>query len=485
LRCPIEAVFIAWTFTTKVISPVSRCAKILRTVQGDSRRSVPTTNSKNAPLHIGVDFGTTNTVVALCDDAGNSRALQFATAQGPQAAFRSILCYVAEDPDGLSPVTSVYCGPAAIEAFFRFGEDARLIQSVKTFLASQSFSKSTIHGREYTLEAIVADFLRGLWQAAAWPAGDVPHDVPVTVGRPVHFAGAAGAEGDALAATRLRKAFAAAGLVQVDFALEPEAAAYFFVRRLKAPATVLVADFGGGTSDFSVVRFDPPSGTTQALAHAGVGIAGDTLDYRIIDNVIAPAFGKGSRFRPEDKWLEVPKWIYFEFEHWHRLSFLKRPAVLRELENIERFSDAPQRIAQLREFLQQELGFHLYQAVNQCKAALSHADSAPLAFHHGTIDFDCEVKRSDFERWIERDVAAIENACGEALAQAKLNEQDISVVFMTGGTSFVPAIRRRFEARFGAQKMVTGDEFVSVGSGLALLARERARYSKSGLRTLC
>src|SRR5688572_1248940 len=300
---------------------------------------------RDESLHIGVDFGTTNTVVALCDDAGNARTLQFPSAQGPLPAFRSILCYVGDDPDSLNPQTTVYCGAAAIDAFFRFGEDARLIQSIKTFLASRSFSKSTIHGREYTLEHMVADFLRGLWEAGQWPAGVVRGTkaaAPLTVGRPVKFAG--GADGDALAESRLRKAFAAAGFSHIHFALEPQAAAYFFARRLHQPATVLVADFGGGTSDFSIVRFDPQTGATQALAHAGVDIAGDTLDYRIIDNAIAPLFGKGSRFHPEDKWLEVPKWIYFEFEHWHQLSFLKRPAVLRELQQIERCSDSPEKI---------------------------------------------------------------------------------------------------------------------------------------------
>lgn len=426
--------------------------------------------SGGAPLHIGVDFGTTNTVVALSDAAGNVRALTFPSAEASLSAFRSILCYVADDPDGLSPQTAVYCGPAAIEAFFRFSEDARLIQSVKTFLSSRSFSKSTIHGRDYTLEEIVADFLRGLWAAGQWPAGAAQTGVPITVGRPVKFAG----EGDdALAEARLTKAFAAAGFAHINFALEPEAAAYFFVRRLREPATVLVADFGGGTSDFSVVRFDPRDGRTQALGHAGVGIAGDTLDYRIIDHAIAPAFGKGSRFRPEDKWLEVPKWIYFEFEHWHRLSFLKRPPVLRELRQIELSSDAPEKISRLRLFLEHELGFHLYQAVNRCKSELSMADTARIEFDHPPIKLSCTVSRADFEQWIAQDVAAIEVACGAALAQARMSEGEISLVFMTGGTSFVPAIRRRFEARFGADKIVAGDEFVSVGSGLALLARER------------
>ncbi len=428
----------------------------------------------NEPLYLGVDFGTTNTVVSLCDHAGATRTLVYPTAQGPLSTFRSILCYVAEDPDSLNPQTRVYCGPAAIEAFLHHGEDARLIQSIKTFLSSKSFSKSTIHNRDYTLEQIVADFLRGLIKAGQWPEHAPDFSAPVTVGRPVKFAGGGGSAEDALAQTRLRQAFAAAGFKHIDLALEPEAAAYFFARRLRKPATVLVADFGGGTSDFSIVKFDPTSGATLALAHAGVGIAGDTLDYRIIDKVIAPAFGKGSRFRPEDKWLEVPKWIYFEFEHWHRLSFLKRPTVLRELRDIERTSDSPETIARLRIFLEQELGFRLYQAVNQCKTALSTADEATLTFDCAPIQLNCTVSRSDFEQWIAPDVAAIEAACSDVLAKANMTEADISVVFMTGGTSFVPLIRQRFESRFGAEKIVAGDEFVSVGSGLALLARERA-----------
>lgn len=434
---------------------------------------------KESELYIGVDFGTTNTVVSFCDNAGITRTLQYPSSQGALSTFRSILCYVSDD-SSLNPQTRVYCGPAAIGAFLQHGEDARLIQSIKTFLSSKSFSGSTIHGKEYTLEQLVADFLRGVVKVGQWPGQAVNFSGAVTVGRPVKFAGGDGSTGDALAAARLRTAFAAAGFLNINLALEPEAAAYFFARRLEKPATVLVADFGGGTSDFSIVKFDPRTGATQALAHAGVGIAGDTLDYRIIDKVIAPAFGKGSQFRPEDKWLEVPKWIYFEFEHWHRLSFLKRPAVLRELRQIELVSDSPEKIARLRIFLEHELGFHLYQAVNQCKTALSSSEQATLRFKHAPIELECVVKRSDFETWIASDVVAIEAACGDALAQASMSEQDISVVFMTGGTSFVPVIRRRFESRFGTQKIMSGDEFVSVGSGLALLARDRALAKTAG-----
>jgi hypothetical chaperone protein len=417
-------------------------------------------------LYLGVDFGTTNTVVSVSDRSGVTTTLAYSSAQGALSTFRSVLCYVSDDAESSIPHSRVYCGPAAIDAFLAHGEEARLIQSVKTFLSSKTFAKSTIHGRDYTLEQIVADFLRGLVSAAQWPDDFVNFSDAIMVGRPVKFAGSSGNTEEALAESRLRNAFSQAGFTNINLALEPQAAAYFFARQLSEPATVLVADFGGGTSDFSIVKFDPHTGTAQALAHAGVGVAGDTLDFRIIDNVVAPALGKGSQYRPENKWLEV--------EHWHRLSFLKRPDVLRELRKIEVVSDSPEKIAQLRIFIEQEMGFHLYQAVNRCKTALSTAEHAQFNFSYPPIELNCTVSRDDFEHWIERDVSAIDAACSDALTQAKLTEQDISVVFMTGGTSFVPAIRKRFESRFGRQKIVAGGEFVSVASGLALLARERA-----------
>ena len=239
-------------------------------------------------LYLGIDFGTTNTVVSVCDGSGVTRTLLFPSEHGLLPAFRTILCYVAEDPDGLDAATSVHCGPAAIEAFLRHGEDARLIQSIKTFLASQGFSKSNIHGRDYTLEEIVADFLRGLARAAQWTPGKMDFAAPITVGRPVRFAGGGCDDGDELAQTRLRNAFAAAGFKQIEFALEPEAAAYFFARRLREPATVLVADFGGGTSDFSIVTFDPASGATHALAHAGDDSVGGRLRRAEIIDTLEP-----------------------------------------------------------------------------------------------------------------------------------------------------------------------------------------------------
>lgn len=115
-------------------------------------------------------------------------------------------------------------------------------------------------------------------------------------------------------------------MAHVDFAYEPLGTAYWYARAIKRQETVLVADFGGGTSDFSVMRFDLGGARMQveALSHAGVGVAGDTFDFRIVDNLVSPQFGKGASYRSFGKLLPLPAHYYAAFAQWHRLSLLKR-----------------------------------------------------------------------------------------------------------------------------------------------------------------
>ena len=166
--------------------------------------------------------------------------------------------------------------------------EQRFVQSLKTYLASRAFTDTRLYGTRFTIEALVATFLRDL------TAGEALH-APVVSGRPVVFAGANADE--ALALARLRTAYAEAGLHAVDLAYEPLGAAYWYARDLRRDETVLVADFGGGTSDFSLLRFTREAGRLHAapLAHAGVGVAGDTFDARIIERVVAPRLGQRAR----------------------------------------------------------------------------------------------------------------------------------------------------------------------------------------------
>ncbi len=415
---------------------------------------------------LGVDFGTTNSVIAALDTGTRQlRTVRFTAGGGEPEVFRSLLCFW-QDTAGGRLHSRHAAGPAAIAAYLEDPLDSRLVMSLKSYLASRSFTGTTLLGRPWTLPALVGLFLRALFTAA----GLDPAGARIVAGRPVRFAGD-GAD-DAFGEARLRAAFAEAGLPEIDVALEPEAAGYGFTRGLAAPATVLVGDFGGGTSDFSVLRFDPGGmPRVTALGRAGIGIAGDAFDARIMDRVVAPRLGKGSSYVPWGAALPVPAEWYTAFARWHRLSLMRSPRTLRDIAEVRRTADAPERLDHLRQLIEDEQGYGLYRAVSDAKAALSTADSTVLSFRHAGFAVEETVTRREFEAWIEPDLRRMESAVGEALAAAGVATVDR--VFLTGGTSYVPAVRALFARRFGAEAVSGGGEFVSVATGLALIGADR------------
>ena len=411
-------------------------------------------------LQVGIDFGTTNSVIALLDADGSTRTAVF----GTDAVFRSVLCFWAEEARASQRLRHA-AGPAAIAAYLDDPLDSRLIMSMKTYLAQRSFTETRIFGRRWSLTDLVAEFLRALTAAA----GLDPAALRVVAGRPVRFAGEVA--DDAFGEARLRQSFAAAGFHDVAVALEPEGAGWRFARSLAGPATVLVGDFGGGTSDFSLLRFTPGA-PVQPLGHAGVGIAGDAFDFRIIDHVISPLLGKGDSYTIMGTDLPVPPEYFASFARWHRVSLMRTPRTLREIGEVARTAHHPERLRGLIALIEDEQGFPLYQTVSAVKAALSVTDSAVLRFAHAGIAIDEVVTRRDFESWIAGDLARIGAAVDQALARAGVPAEAVDHVFLTGGTSFVPSVRRLFEARFGAGRLTAGGEFVSVAEGLALIGAD-------------
>lgn len=404
---------------------------------------------------IGIDFGTTNSVVAALRPDGTVITLDHAAG----TVFRSVLCLWKE-----GNATRQAAGPAAIETYLEDPLASRLIMSMKSYLAQRSFRETRIHGRSWTLEALVAAFLRELLA----PFSEALAGARIVAGRPVRFAGETA--DDAFGEERLRTAFAMAGLPEVMVALEPAAAGHRFAAGLDRPAVVLVGDLGGGTSDFSVLRFDPgPPRRVTPLGHAGVGIAGDALDYRIIDQVVSPHLGKGDTFRVWGKPMPIPVGWYLSFARWHQLSLMRAPRVLADIAEVARTADHPERLHHLAALVEHEAGYALYRAVSGVKAALSQADRAVLEFRHEAFVVEAEIARSEFEGWIAPDLARIGAAVDLALAEAASSATQVDRVFLTGGTSLVPAVRRLFELRFGAERIGGGGEFVSVAEGLALM----------------
>ncbi len=409
---------------------------------------------------IGVDFGTTNSVVALLHDDGRVTTQRHAAATNELDVFRSVLCFWQDEGRGRT-ILRQSAGPAAIVSYLDDPLDSRLIMSMKTYLAQASFTETRVFGHRFTLERLIGRFLHALL-AATDPAPRI--DI---VGRPVRFAGEL--PDDSLGANRLRGAYADAGYPSVTLALEPEAAGWRFAQTLTEPANVLIGDFGGGTSDFSILRFEPGARMTP-LGHAGIGIAGDVFDYRIINAVIAPALGKGDSYRVMGTSLPVPPEYYSGFARWHLLSLMRAPRTLRQIAEVARTADHPDRLHHLIALIEDGLGYALYQAVSTAKAELSHADTTTLRFGHKSFAVERRITRADFEAWIADDLARLGATVDQALATAGLPHAEIDRVFLTGGTAFVPAVRRLFADRFGAAKLAGGGEFVAVAEGLALMA---------------
>jgi len=412
---------------------------------------------------IGIDFGTTNSVVSVLAPDGSVQTARFAVGEAAFDVFRTVLCFWKEEGGGRSSLHHA-AGPHAIEAYLDDPGGSRLIMSMKTYLAQRSFTQTNIFGRIYTLEQMVSLFLRALLGAA--------HDgARITAGRPVRFAGEFA--DDTLGEARLRESYAQAGFPEIDVALEPEAAGYRFTRSLNAPATVLVGDFGGGTSDFSLLRFTPGE-PVVSLGHGGVGIAGDTFDYRIIDNAVSPLLGKGGAYSiMGGKDLPVPVEYFSGFARWHRLSLMRTPKMLRDIEEVARASADGGPLRNLIALIKDEAGYEIYQTVSAVKAALSRADSAQLQFRHEKLAIDRTITRADFEAWIAPDCVRLADTVDATLAQAGITPEQVDRVFLTGGTSFVPAVRRIFAERFGPERVSAGGEFVSVAEGLALIGRDR------------
>lgn len=427
------------------------------------------------PLAVGLDFGTTNSALAVASGEGSPTLARFGDGGALAQTFRSILYF---HPDAREPSGRLvpFAGPAAIARYLEAEGEGRLIQSTKSFLASRLFVSTSVFGTVVSLQTLIAWLLRDLRRRAEAELG--PLGTRAVVGRPVAFANAEGPEDEELALRRLRLALGEAGFRDVVFEYEPVAAAHHYEQSLDHDELVLIGDFGGGTSDFSLLRLGPSArrqgGAREILATEGVAVAGDAFDARIVRERVAPALGRGTQFRSlfGGGPLPVPAWIYGHLERWHHLGMLKQRKNLQLLFDLRREALEPGKLDALVHVVEHDLGFHLYRAVEATKLALSASPEAPFVFGDGPVAIDARVGRGEFEGWIGGEVAAIEACIDRLLGAAGAATADVDRVFLTGGSSLVPAVRRIFATRFGEERLRSGAELTSVASGLALRARE-------------
>jgi len=422
---------------------------------------------------IGIDFGTTNSSIACADCSDEVQLAKFPHLGGLSDAYRSLL-YLQQVKEGGVNTLKSWTGPEGIEQYLAADAKGRLIQSLKSFLSSRNLHSTEIFGRRHTLEDLIARILRDLRVKAEHQFGI--RIKSAVVGRPVHFVGAENREDDVYAEGRLRSAFESAGYESVEFEMEPVAAAHYYESTLDHDELVLIGDFGGGTSDFSLVHVGPTfrerndrvSGSI--VGNAGVGIAGDAFDAKLIRHLVSPALGAGSQLRSLGKMLTVPNWVYIKLERWHHLSLLRGREVMEMLRGVHAQSLEPEKIAALVHFIKEDLGFHLHRAVQKVKSDLSNAPQAIFQFSDGFVDLEVGVERTSFEEWISEELGQITGCVDSLLTASGVLPKDVDMVFLTGGSSFVPAVRMLFETRFGARRIRGGNEFTSVARGLALKA---------------
>ncbi len=417
-------------------------------------------------VHVGIDFGTTNTALALADDEG---PVALADLPAPSSAdeattakvWRTVL-HFDSDPTPLA-------GAPAIARYVQNEGQGRLIQSIKSHLASASFTRTMIDARFWTLESLVAAYLKQLRAAVKRPLPS-----RAVVGRPVRYWGADNADDDARAVGRMRAALAEAGFTEVVFELEPIAAALRYASGLDHDEVILVADFGGGTSDFSLLRVGPrlaPGDAGVVLATGGVALGGDSFDARIIDALVAPPLGRDTTYRdPFGAMTSVPHWLFFRLRRWHHLSFLREATTLELLDRIHHGSSDPARIARLVRLVEDDLGLPLHQAVERCKVALSVREEAELV--QPQLELAAQATRTAFGEWVVPELDDIDAVVSEVLSRAGVAATEVDTVFATGGSALVPAVRRRLADRFGEAKLAGGEELTSVAWGLAARARQ-------------
>ncbi|MBL4688397.1 MAG: Hsp70 family protein [Nannocystaceae bacterium] len=422
--------------------------------------------------HLGIDFGTSNSAVAVAAEDGDVEFLTFSLLGAETQSYRSLLFFDPEEQDVRKPI-QFHAGVEAIEAYLEAMGEGRLVQSFKTHLTSATLGRTQIGHHGVSLEDMLSLFFLRLRAHLERQRGAAPDHL--MLGRPVNFAGATTEEMNNIAQERLAGAAMKAGFSEVRFELEPIAAAYHYERALTRPELALVADFGGGTTDFCLMRLGPrrhqdSERQQDIVATGGVGIAGDDLDATIIEHLVCPHLGLGTTYVEMGREMPIPHSYFYKLSRWHHLSFLRGKRTLAELDRLRRRARKPEAIAAFLHVLENNQGFHLHKAVERAKISLSTHEKATFHYTDGPVNIEVPVERSQFEGWIAEHVAAIADALDQTLANANVTPQEIDRVFMTGGTAFVPCVRREFETRFGREKLSGGDELMSIASGLSLHA---------------
>lgn len=421
--------------------------------------------TSSAPLTYAIDFGTSNSLLGAAHSGRHIAPI----ALDPEAADPTILRSLLFFPEKGEPSF----GMRAIGEYVRCGQEeisGRLIRSVKKFLPQRSFVNTTIGRNSYSLEQIIGKFLGEMRSRANTHFGqDVTRAV---IGRPARFSDEK--ELDLLAQERLESAARLAGFTEIHFCPEPIAAAYEFRATLSNEKTVLVADFGGGTSDFTVIKLKPgtqPFAPDDVLSIGGISIAGDALDGAIMRKGIAPFFGADVQYQVPfgSNILTMPVHLMEKICSPADISMLRKRDTIEFFKNVRDWalSDADRdKMDRLFTLIDEQLGFALFEQIERTKRALGTHEVEDFHFQASDVDIQTQITRAQFEDYSRDRLERVLSTIDDTVRAAGLRPEQIDLVCATGGTAKVPALALGLAERFGAAKVTQHNHFHSITQGL-------------------
>jgi hypothetical chaperone protein len=409
----------------------------------------------------GLDFGTSNTTLGTIQN----RIPVLAELEAGHTTVPSSIFYEASG--------AVLIGRKALAAYVE-GVPGRLMRSLKSVLGTSLIDETTRLGRQRTgFRDVIAYYLATVKRRAEQATGRELRDV--VHGRPVHFVDNA-EDADRKAEQTLREIAHEIGFGEVTFQFEPIAAALDYERQISTEEVALIADIGGGTSDFSIVRLGPQrhgkaDRGADILANDGVRIGGTDFDRQLSLGVVMPLFGFGSAMKREG--LDVPSSYFHDLATWSNINRMYEPRVLSDIRQVRREAREPALLDRLVRVVDEQRGHTLALEVEEAKIALSDRQKADIPLEWVAPGLGAAVGRGDLvdhTRQLASRIAARIDIC---LAQAKLSADAIDAVFLTGGSVRLAHVRKAITGAVPSARVVEGDTFGAVGKGLTLEALRR------------
>ncbi len=417
---------------------------------------MPQSSNMMPNISCGIDFGTSNSSVAIAHNDN----IELVKVENQQVTIPSAIFFLGKE-------NTRYFGKEAVNLFFE-RQQGRFMRSLKRVLGTAVMKHGTmVNGKPMKFEKIISYFLRNLKDKATMFANQEIENV--VLGRPVHFVDN-DAAADAQAQSELRQIAIHVGFRHVEFQFEPIAAAFAHEVKITGEKLALVADIGGGTSDFTVIRLsnqyvNKVDRSSDILANTGVRVGGNDFDKDLSLAAIMPELGYRSLYG--NKNLEVPLKYYHDLAEWSKVNFLYTPKIIMQAKQFLHESHDKGRFERLLKVLEQETGHTLLAATEETKIALtSQADyTAPFGFIEE--DLSIRISQSKFEEAIGSEVDKIMNAATECLRHAGVKAHHIDLVILTGGSTEVPLIQYAFKMLFPNAALADENKLSSVGLGLA------------------